>query len=79
MTSTMADAVLEGQAIRAAEESERDAAESMDDDDDMERYLGPSTLAKLRQEQAESTDADDVDDADDDYDDDDDYDGDDDE
>ncbi len=58
LISAFADAVLEGKAIRASDMDEEDMAEAMDemgydydaDDDDEgdERYLGESTLAKLR-------------------------------
>jgi small subunit ribosomal protein S2 len=47
ITSKMADAVLEGQAIRAAEEAEVEEAEAVGDED-ISRYLGPSTLAKIK-------------------------------
>ena len=47
MSQTMADAVLEGRSIQAAAEAERDEAET-DSEDDIERYLGPSTLAKIK-------------------------------
>jgi small subunit ribosomal protein S2 len=56
LTAKMADAVLEGVAMRKArseeeeefEEAEVDFAEAMGDIDDDEAYLGESTLAKLR-------------------------------
>ncbi|MFQ5576851.1 MAG: 30S ribosomal protein S2 [Anaerolineae bacterium] len=47
ITSKVADAVLEGQAIKAAEEAEVEEAETVADED-ISRYLGPSTLAKLK-------------------------------
>ncbi len=52
ITSTIANAIIEGKAIQAAEEASVDEAESMVDDDPS-RYLGPSTLAKI---QAAATD-----------------------
>jgi small subunit ribosomal protein S2 len=55
LTAKMADAVLEGVAMRKArsdeeefEEADVDFAEAMADVDDDEAYLGESTLAKLR-------------------------------
>jgi small subunit ribosomal protein S2 len=55
LTAKMADAVLEGVAMRKArsdeeefEEADVDFAEAMGDIDDDEAYLGESTLAKLR-------------------------------
>ncbi|MFW5772391.1 MAG: 30S ribosomal protein S2 [Phototrophicaceae bacterium] len=57
LISAFADAVLEGKAIRASDMDEEDMAEAMDemgydydadDDEGDERYLGESTLAKLR-------------------------------
>jgi len=47
VTSKMADAVLEGRSIREAEEAEAEEAEAAGEED-MTRYLGPSTLAKLQ-------------------------------
>ena len=47
IVSKMADAVLEGKAIQAAEEAEVEEVD-MADDEDQSRYLGPSTLAKLQ-------------------------------
>lgn len=44
LAGKMADAVLEGKSIKAEDEAEVDAA----NDDDMSRYLGPSTLAKIK-------------------------------
>ncbi len=55
MGSTMATAVLEGQAILSSLRAEEEEVESMEDDEAMERYLGPSTLAKIQeQEEAEA-------------------------
>jgi small subunit ribosomal protein S2 len=67
ITSKMAEAVLEGKAIRAVEEAEVEEAD-IDGDDDPTRYLGPSTLAKIQS--ASGTDTADEDDED--FDDDDD-------
>lgn len=52
ITSIISNAAQEGMSIRMAEEAERDEVEA-DTEGDIERYLGPSTLAKLQ------TDADD--------------------
>jgi small subunit ribosomal protein S2 len=48
ITSKMADAVLEGQSIRQSEETEDQQADASSEADDISRYLGPSTLAKIR-------------------------------
>ncbi len=53
MNATMANAVLEGQAILSTLRAEEEETASMEEDEAMERYLGPSTLAKI-QEAAES-------------------------
>ncbi len=53
MVSKMADAVLEGHAIQAAEEAEVEETE-IGGDEDISRYLGPSTLAKLQATEAKS-------------------------
>ncbi len=47
IVSKMADAVLEGKAIQAAEEAEVEDVETTEEED-QSRYLGPSTLAKLQ-------------------------------
>lgn len=47
ITSKVADAVLEGKAIQEAQEAEVEEAEAAGEED-ITRYLGPSTLAKLR-------------------------------
>ncbi len=47
MVSKIADAVVEGQQLRESLIVEEEAAEAVGEDG-MERYLGPSTLAKLR-------------------------------
>ncbi len=52
MSSKIAEAVLEGKAIRAEEEAEADEAGG-DEDEDISRYLGPSTLAKIKAEEVE--------------------------
>ena len=49
MNATIASAVLEGQAILSSMRAEEDEVESLDDDESMDRYLGPSTLAKLQE------------------------------
>ncbi|HEY84204.1 MAG TPA: 30S ribosomal protein S2 [Chloroflexi bacterium] len=55
ITSKMADAVLEGKAILEAGEAEVDEAEAAGDED-ISRYLGPSTMAKLKAaEEAEAS------------------------
>jgi len=56
IATKMADAVLEGRAIREAEEAEVEEAEAAGEED-ITRYLGPSTLAKLQaSETADDTD-----------------------
>jgi small subunit ribosomal protein S2 len=47
ITSKVADAVLEGQQIRAATMAEEEALEGIEESDEM--YLGASTLAKLKE------------------------------
>lgn len=47
ITSKVADAVLEGKAIQEAQEAEVEEAEAAGEED-ITRYLGPSTLAKLK-------------------------------
>lgn len=59
ITGKIADAVLEGKAIRANEEAEVEEAEAMGDDD-MSRYLGPSTLAKIKASEEGDEDGDGV-------------------
>jgi small subunit ribosomal protein S2 len=44
----MADAALEGRQIREALQAEEEEAQALTEEESMERYLGPSTLAKLR-------------------------------
>jgi small subunit ribosomal protein S2 len=44
----MADAALEGQQIREALQAEEEEVQALTEEESMERYLGPSTLAKLR-------------------------------
>jgi len=53
MSTKIAEAVSEGRAIRAEEEAEADEVEG-GEDGDMSRYLGPSTLAKIKAEETES-------------------------
>jgi small subunit ribosomal protein S2 len=48
VVSTMADAVTEGQQIREAMLAEEEEVEALGEQESLERYLGPSTLAKLR-------------------------------
>jgi len=48
MNQTMATAVLEGQAILSTLREEQDEAAAIPEEEAMERYLGPSTLAKLQ-------------------------------
>ncbi len=48
MLSTMASAVLDGQAIANTIEAEEEEAAELADEEAQERYLGPSTLAKLQ-------------------------------
>jgi small subunit ribosomal protein S2 len=48
ITAKMADAVLEGQSVRQSEDEESQHSESDSEADDISRYLGPSTLAKIR-------------------------------
>ncbi len=47
MVSTMANAVLDGQAILSTLEAEEEAA-AIEGEEALERYLGPSTLAKIQ-------------------------------
>jgi len=48
MVSKMADAAIEGQQMREALLAEEEEIEAMDGEEGLERYLGPSTLAKLQ-------------------------------
>jgi hypothetical protein len=50
MLTTMASAALDGQAILHTLEAEKEEAAEMEGEETMERYLGPSTLAKLQAE-----------------------------
>ena len=52
IVSTMANAVLEGHAILSTLQAEEEEAETMEDEQALERYLGPSTLAKIQAEAA---------------------------
>jgi len=54
MNSIMAEAALEGQAILSSIRAEEDEAAEMEEDEAMERYLGPSTLAYIQAESAET-------------------------
>ena len=47
INETVANAVLEGQAILSSVRAEEDEVDSLQTDEVMERYLGPSTLAKI--------------------------------
>jgi small subunit ribosomal protein S2 len=44
----MADSAIEGQQIREALQAEEEEVQALTPEESMERYLGPSTLAKLR-------------------------------
>ena len=46
--STIATAALEGRALRSSLEAEEEEAAGIEGEEAMERYLGPSTLAKIR-------------------------------
>jgi small subunit ribosomal protein S2 len=48
MVGTIANAVLEGRAILETIQAEEEEAEAIEGEEAMERYLGPSTLAKLQ-------------------------------
>jgi small subunit ribosomal protein S2 len=48
IVSTIANAVLEGQAILTTIQAEEEEVAGMEDEEAMERYLGPSTLAKIQ-------------------------------
>ena len=48
VVSTIANAVLEGQAILTTIQAEEEEVAGMEDEEAMERYLGPSTLAKIQ-------------------------------
>jgi small subunit ribosomal protein S2 len=47
INETVANAVLEGQAILSSVRAEEEEVDSLQTDEVMERYLGPSTLAKI--------------------------------
>lgn len=59
VVSTIATAVLEGQALLSSLQAE-DEGDDGADDEGMERYLGPSTLAKIRAVEAEAEPGDEV-------------------
>ncbi|MCB0195966.1 MAG: 30S ribosomal protein S2 [Anaerolineae bacterium] len=61
MNSTMASAVLEGQAILSSMRAEEEEVAGLEEEEVMERYLGPSTLAKLQAEQSEDDDEEEAD------------------
>jgi small subunit ribosomal protein S2 len=48
VVGTMANAVIEGRQIRESMLAEEEEVEAMSEEESLERYLGPSTLAKLR-------------------------------
>jgi len=48
--STIANGALEGRALLSTLQAEEEEAERIEDSEAMERYLGPSTLAKIRAE-----------------------------
>jgi len=52
INSTVASAVLEGQAILSSLRAEEEEVATMEEDELMERYLGPSTLAKIQEAEA---------------------------
>ena len=54
MNSTVATAVLEGQAILSSTLAEEEEAATLEEDEAMERYLGPSTLAKIQEAEAQA-------------------------
>lgn len=56
MNSTVAAAVLEGQAILSSIRAEEDEVAGMEEEEVMERYLGPSTLAKIQAEYSDDDD-----------------------
>jgi len=58
MNSTMASAVLEGQAILSSLRAEEDEVAGMEEEEALERYLGPSTLAKIQAEYADDDEED---------------------
>lgn len=49
MCSTISSAVLEGQAILSSLRAEEEEVETLEEDQALERYLGPSTLAKIQE------------------------------
>jgi small subunit ribosomal protein S2 len=52
----MATAVLEGQAIRSSIQAEEEEAQTVEGEEAMERYLGPSTLAKIQAAETDDED-----------------------
>lgn len=59
MVSTMATSVLEGQALLSSLQAEEESEDGVDEGA-MERYLGPSTLAKIKAAEAEAESSDEV-------------------
>jgi small subunit ribosomal protein S2 len=61
MITTMANAVAEGQHILSTLEAEEEEAEAIEGAEAMERYLGPSTLAKIQAAEEAEAEAETVD------------------
>ena len=61
MLSTMANAVLDGQAILQSIEAEEEEMATLEDEAAMEHLLGPSTLAKIQAAEAAAPEADEAD------------------
>jgi small subunit ribosomal protein S2 len=56
IVGAMATAVLEGQAIRSSIQAEEEEAATVEGEEAMERYLGPSTLAKIQATESDDDD-----------------------
>jgi small subunit ribosomal protein S2 len=54
MNSTIASAALEGKAILSSVRAEEEEAADMEEEEAMERYLGPSTLAKIQEAETQA-------------------------
>ena len=54
MNSTIASAALEGKAILSSVRAEEEEAADMEEEEAMERYLGPSTLAKIQEAETQT-------------------------
>ncbi len=63
VVSTMADAVIEGQQVRESMLAEEEEVEALGEEESLERYLGPSTLAKLRSAEYEDEEEEDEEEA----------------